>query len=291
MGAAAGVAIWLTDVLLVAALSGSRGGAAAAAAVAATLLPVPAFVFGPPLARAVLAIAMLVCFLKALDLRRGPPIGGFARRLGHILAVFDTRRGRPRAPGVDRAALARLAVALIVTVCAIGAVRAAAGLSGASQLAARWLAVAVLLFAWFEALVALVRVGAALLGVEPPTLHDRPLESRSVGEFWARRWNRIVSSLLHDLCFRPAARQHPALGLVAAFAASAAIHGYAMGVALGVAGGLSWGAFFLVQPLLIGAERRAGVRHWPAPTQRLWTLAALALPSPLFLEPVARLFQ
>ena len=173
----AGAAIWAADVVLVGALAGSRGGAGVAMAASALLLPVPAFVAGPPLLRAVLAIALLVCLLKALDLRRGPPIAGFARRVGHVLAVFDTRRARPRGPGIDRVVLARLALGLLVTLGAVAALRATAALSGAPRLAARWTAVAILLFAWFEALVALVRLLAALFGMDAPTLHDRPLQT------------------------------------------------------------------------------------------------------------------
>ena len=291
MTPAAGAAIWVADVVVVGALAGSPAGAGAALVVTALLLPFPVFVEGPPLVRAVLAIGLVVCMLKALDLRRGSPIPGFARRVGHVLAIFDTRCARRRPAGLDRSALVRVAVAGALALAALGALRATAVLTGAPRYATRWLSVAALLFAWFETMVALLRVAAAASGMEAPLLHDRPQESRSLSEFWARRWNRVVSSLLHDLCFRPAARVSPALGLIAAFAASAAIHGYAMGVALGLVAGLSWAAFFLAQPLLIAAERASGARRWPPMAGRAWTVAALALPAPLFLEPVARLFE
>jgi len=51
------------------------------------------------------------------------------------------------------------------------------------------------------------------------------------------------------------------------------------------------GAFFLVQPLLIGAERWMNVRRWRPMAGRAWTLAALALTSPLIVEPALQIFE
>jgi hypothetical protein len=49
--------------------------------------------------------------------------------------------------------------------------------------------------------------------------------------------------------------------------------------------GAVFGAFFLVQPLLIAAERRLAVRRWRPAAGRAWTLTALAITSPLVIEP------
>jgi hypothetical protein len=51
------------------------------------------------------------------------------------------------------------------------------------------------------------------------------------------------------------------------------------------------GAFFLAQPLLIAAERRLRVRRWPTAAGRAWTLGALAVTSPLVVEPVLRMAE
>ena len=54
--------------------------------------------------------------------------------------------------------------------------------------------------------------------------------------------------------------------------------------------GLAWtcGAFFAVQPPLLLAER---VRRWPEPARHAWTLGALALACPLFVEPVLQIIE
>jgi hypothetical protein len=52
-----------------------------------------------------------------------------------------------------------------------------------------------------------------------------------------------------------------------------------------------WGAFFLVQPPLIAVERRMKVRRWRPAAGRAWTLAALAIASPLLVEPALQLVE
>ena len=291
MSPVAGVGAWASEVLLVAALSGRRPGAAIGVAVTVVLLPVPAFVEGPPIVRFLLAIGAVICLLRALDLWREAPLGNFATRARHLVLLFDTRLAAPRRPGLDLAAGARLALAGVVFLTALAAVRWAGALPDAGRYAVRWLGGAVMGFAGFEALVALVLGSSALVGLRPPLLHDRPYLSRSIAEFWGRRWNRVVSRILRERCFEPLARRSARLGLVAVFAASALIHAYAAGVALDTVAAASWAAFFLAQPALIAAERRIGARRWTEPGGRVWTAAALAVVAPLFLEPFVRLFE
>src|SRR5208337_2183618 len=87
-------------------------------------------------------------------------------------------------------------------------------------------------------------------------------------------------------CFVPLARCGAVFAMFATFAISAVGHALMAFFALG-----RWkiaavfGAFFLVQPLLIAAERRLAVRRWPPEAARAWTLTALAVTSPLFIEP------
>jgi hypothetical protein len=89
------------------------------------------------------------------------------------------------------------------------------------------------------------------------------------------------------IVFVPLARRGIVLALFAAFFASAVCH-----VLLAYMAMVRWkislvcGAFFLVQPLLILTERRMNVRRWPTIAARAWTLSALAITSPLFVEPV-----
>jgi hypothetical protein len=51
------------------------------------------------------------------------------------------------------------------------------------------------------------------------------------------------------------------------------------------------GAFFLVQPLFIVAERRMRVRRWLPAAGRAWTLAILTITSPLFVEPALQIIE
>jgi hypothetical protein len=53
----------------------------------------------------------------------------------------------------------------------------------------------------------------------------------------------------------------------------------------------SCGAFFCVQPLLIAAERRMNLRRWRLAAARIWTLAALTITSPLFVEPALQIIE
>lgn len=146
-------------------------------------------------------------------------------------------------------------------------------------------------FALLECGAASMHVITALLGLTPPPLHDAPYRALTVSEFWGRRWNLTMSSFLREHCFAPLSRRSPVVALFASFAASAAIHAYLAAVALGALAALSWVAFFLAQPLVIATERRLHVRRWPPAAGWVWTVAGLALFSPLFLEPFLWLFE
>lgn len=54
---------------------------------------------------------------------------------------------------------------------------------------------------------------------------------------------------------------------------------------------LMWGTFFVVQPLLIAVERWMKVRRWRPAAGRAWTLAVLAITSPLIVEPALQLIE
>ena len=128
----------------------------------------------------------------------------------------------------------------------------------------------------------------ALMGLNAPALMRSPILSTSVSEFWTKRWNVAASALgFRPLVFAPLARRGIVLALSMAFFASAVAHVLLVYMAI-----VRWkislicGTFFLVQPLLILAERRMKVRLWPIAAARVWTLAVLAITSPLFVEPV-----
>ena len=131
----------------------------------------------------------------------------------------------------------------------------------------------------------------SLMGISAPSLMRSPILSTSIGEFWTKRWNVASSELVFRLFFfRPIARYDTTLALFVAFFASAVGHALLALMAMGRLNlAIACGVFFLVQPLLILAERRMKVRRWPTSAARAWTLTALAITSPLFVEPFIQL--
>lgn len=292
MTSGAGMAIWCGEVVVVAALSARPIGARLGLLLSVLLLPVPAFVTAPPIGpRLLLAAAIAWCLVRAADLALERPPRGFGARLVHLVAIIDTRLVTRRPRGFEARSAVRLVLAAAVAIGAVSMVRMADGFAGWPHYAMRWFAGGIMAFAAFEMAGALINVVTAWWGLSVPPVNDAPYRARSVSEFWAKRWNLVMTRILRDRAFRPLARRGAGAALFASFALSAVIHAYCMGVALGALCALSWGAFLLAQPLIIVAERRLGVRRWPHAVGWLWTAVALAVLSPLFTEPALRLLE
>ncbi len=123
------------------------------------------------------------------------------------------------------------------------------------------------------------------------SLHRTPIASRSVAEFWSRRWNRIVSAGLHEFVFLPLARRHfPRLGVFCAFFVSGLLHAWPILVAVGCYGAFTTFLFFTLQGVFVLAEHKLRVNAWPAPIARGWTVGVLLVSSPLFIDPGLRVF-
>lgn len=59
----------------------------------------------------------------------------------------------------------------------------------------------------------------------PHYTHVHPIRSKSVGEFWGRRWNLTISNRIREHVYSPLARSgHPILGRIWSFLVSAAFH-------------------------------------------------------------------
>ena len=90
----------------------------------------------------------------------------------------------------------------------------------------------------------------------------------------------------------PVARQGVWLALSLTFMVSAVAHVLLAFMAIG-----KWklsiicGAFFLAQPLLIFVERQMAVRRWPPTAGRIWAVTALAITSPLLVEPALQIIE
>lgn len=84
---------------------------------------------------------------------------------------------------------------------------------------------------------------------------NRPLASKSLSEFWGRRWNTAFRDLAHRFIFRPlASRLGPRLGLAAGFLASGLVHDLVISVPAG--GGYGGPTmFFVIQGAAVSLER------------------------------------
>jgi hypothetical protein len=125
------------------------------------------------------------------------------------------------------------------------------------------------------------------MGFAVEKLWDCPLAATTLGDFWGRRWNRIVPGFLREVVFLPVARRAGAkVALLAVFLYSGLYHEGVSFMAGSGYGGPT--LYFLLQCLGVAIEniRRARRllrgRLWLA---RAWTLAVVVLPVRLVLPP------
>jgi alginate O-acetyltransferase complex protein AlgI len=138
-----------------------------------------------------------------------------------------------------------------------------------------WLGIAALLcvvhFGWSEILTSVLR----LAGIRTGFLFDTPFASRSLREFWGKRWNLPFVEMDRRLLMRPLARFLGARGAVfGIFVVSGLLHE----LAISYSAGAGWGgplAYFLLQAGLVQAEKRLRIQS------RVWTWFWLLAPLPL----------
>ena len=125
------------------------------------------------------------------------------------------------------------------------------------------------------------------MGFAVEKLWDCPVAARSLGDFWGRRWNRIVPGCLREVIFLPVARRAGAkVALLAVFGYSGLYHEFVSFMA-----NSGYGRpflYFMVQCLGVAIENTRRMRRllrgriWLA---RAWTFAVVVLPVGLFLHP------
>jgi Membrane bound O-acyl transferase family len=285
-----GIAVLVAEMVLVVILSIHPVGARVGVLMAGLFLLLPLFVTTSPLSRCLLMCFMCVPFGAATELLFLQRPASLRMRLAQMFTYFYRGQVTRRARGFDAAALVQIIAATAVLAAAIAAVKLVSG-PGFWQ-PARWLAGGIGILAAAEMATACHNFATKLMGLTVPPLFQSPYRSTSVSEFWARRWNLPASELFRKYCFAPLARRGVALALVTVFAVSAVGHALLAYLGLG-----RWrmaaacGAFFLVQPLFILAERWLNVRWWRPVAGRAWTLAVLATTSPLFVEPTLQLIE
>jgi alginate O-acetyltransferase complex protein AlgI len=107
-----------------------------------------------------------------------------------------------------------------------------------------------------------------------------PLASRSLSEFWSRRWNVGFSEMIAVTVHRPLRRiAGESAALFASFLASGLLHEIAISVPVNAGYGLPT-LYFLLHGALVAIERR-----FPHVASRGWTLFWLAAPLPILFHP------
>jgi hypothetical protein len=293
--AVSSVGLWALAVLVCAGLSRVPNRAAGLAAIATATLALLA-PLGLPDSPAIPRFA-LTCFVvlvlgRTLDLTLRPTQLSYAGRVWLLIALFDVRLAKRIATRFDGAELRWLLIHAVVVAAAVYAVvRVAPGLDGAAHWLVRWGFGAAFCYAFVEALHSVLLIGYRLAGIVLPRINDAPIRSTTLGEFWGRRWNRVVAGWLRDYLFFPLARRRKAtLGICAAFGGSTILHFWIAWVPLDVEGGLLMASFFVVQGVALLLERRIGIERWPRAAQRSWTIVWMLVSSPLFVEPALRMY-
>lgn len=128
-----------------------------------------------------------------------------------------------------------------------------------------------------------------LAGVDCEPLFRAPLLSRSLREFWSRRWNQAFSEMTAVAVYRPLA---DAIGrppaLLAAFLVSGLFHEIAISVPVKAGFGRPLLYFaihaglVLIEKALADTGHEVGHRPWLG---RAWTAACLLVPMPLLFHP------
>jgi MBOAT membrane-bound O-acyltransferase family protein len=243
------------------------------------------------LVRSTLAIFAFGGAMRATDLRTGR--WSLSERVGHALSIVDTRKLVRAETSLEVGALARLVGWEAVGVLSYWIVtRVGPDTSGGLHWAIRWGGGLAFVYTVTEGAYCLLFATYRLAGFKPPALHRHPAASRSVQEFWGRRWNLTVSAWLGETFFRPLARRgRPVAGVLLAFLVSAVVHAYIWEVALGIGMAALMLAYFAIQGALVGLELALGVAEWRPLPARVWTLAWMIGVSPMFTEPVLKVLE
>ena len=123
----------------------------------------------------------------------------------------------------------------------------------------------------------LLSVVLRLQGFDAQPLFDRPTASRSVGEFWGRRWNRAFADVAGRWIYRPLAPLvGPRRAVLAVFLTSGVVHDMLLSVPAGGGYGLCT-LYFALQAA--GMLLLRGRRRWVA-------VLVVVLPLPLLFHPV-----
>jgi hypothetical protein len=253
-------------------------------------LALPFAMVDVPIMRAFSGLFAMFGPMRTLELSQRstmPPVG--FRVLTYLLPL-DARTLR-RAPSTfDKASVAPLLAHAALGLAGVAIVWLA-GPMGAGGIALRLVGCLLALYGIVDSAAASLRLSLALVGFDTKPMQIHPVLAESAGDFWGRRWNRVVSDWLRYCCFLPVARRWgPRWGALAAFAASGALHYFPALVALSGWPALACGGYFIVEALIVVVETRMRVPLWPRALRHAWAALAVVGPSPLFLVPILEIF-
>lgn len=135
---------------------------------------------------------------------------------------------------------------------------------------------------WQAAAVSLLSAGR--YDVMP--FHSWAIGATSLRDFWGHRYNRVVSTLLHDAVFKPARQQlgwSAGAAAAASFFVSGLLHAHVVHVAFPHGSPLAALGFFLLNAAACAAEPYAQLDLLPAPLRALFVHSFLLAASPLYL--------
>ena len=223
-----------------------------------------------PWDRMVAGVALVYVLFKAVTSRRL----AFGRSVGYW-ALW---------PGMDPRPFAETAPAAGPWLMAWGALKMA---MGAGLMAVRTGVEAVDVVLVFTAIGLMVHFGLCDVlagfwrarGIPVERLFVNPAASRSLGEFWGRRWNLAFHAVAREVVFRPIARRWGAVAAtLGTFLFSGLLHELLLSVPAGGGYGLPTG-YFLLHGLLVLAERRWAIQG------RAWALFWVLAPVPMLFHP------
>jgi hypothetical protein len=242
--------------------------------------------------RTVAAYLAIGSLLRFIEVARDPAAFRPAERVAIVLLLSDPRQVRR----VPRRVLVRtwLEALVLDAVGALGlyvahALADGAGPFGSAREIARSAVGGAGLLAMSEGAQRVFDGMAALFGAALPPVHVAPSRSRSLSEFWGRRWNLVIGGWLRAHCYAPLARLGlPRAGVVAAFVVSAFIHVYPTFIAIGAGPAAAIAGFFLAHGALMVLEARLRVRRWSTGRRVAYVYGAFAVTAPLFTEAFLR---
>jgi hypothetical protein len=253
------------------------------------MLPLPWLVRAPYQGRVAFAFAVGFLFVSSADFAAGRRPPTFLRRFLYnigTVGLIDAMSFTPTARRFDLRAALRCVGAAAIAALAMMLWNVASSLPPVFRMPLRIALAAAMILAFTEFSTDLARLLAAGCGARFDPLHDHPVLSRSVTEFWSRRWNLLGGRWFRQHAFLPLRRRGVVLALSGTFALNAAMHVYLIAAVVPLRWMLYCAAFFLAQPLLIIAERLLRIRSWPAIAAHLWTVAVLTALLPLLLTPL-----